>query len=326
MRTALILNPGAGASLLADQKIHEENLEKALLKALREQGLEPEVHYTTVDDPGQGIAAHLAAKQVGLVIAVGGDGTIHAVAHGLLGSSSVLGIIPAGTMNNLALSLGIPANLTEACAILANGAVRAIDVGRINQQVFLEVAGVGLETALFPAAEAVKSRGLLSTCRGILDGLRILYNFKLPKMRLTFDGEEARTYRAMQLTICNAPYYGPHLSVAPSIYLNDGWLDVVLYTTFRKSEYIRHAISISQGRRVLTPKIIHRRVKMLRLSTNAAVDFQADGIIYGSTPVEITIMPAALNVQVPTGPVPGLQAEREQRQKRKIWQRRKVSV
>ena len=323
MRTALILNPSAGASILADQAIHEGDLETALLEALLVQGIQPEIHYTTIDDPGRGIAAHLAAEHVELVIAAGGDGTIHAVAHGLLGSASVLGIIPAGTMNNLALSLGISGILEEACATLAHGEVRAIDVGRINQYVFLEVAGVGLEAALFPAAEAVKSRGLLSTCRGVLAGLHILFNFKPPKMLLTFDNEMPRSYRAMQLTICNAPYYGPHLSVAPAIYLNDGWLDVVLYKNFRKGEYIRHAISINQGRRVLTPKVIHRRVKTLHINANAAVDFQADGIVYGSTPVEVTIMPAALKVRVPKGSAPGLQTNEEQR---KIRGRRKANV
>ncbi len=326
MRTALILNPGAGASTLADPTIHEGNLETALLDALRAQGIEPEVYHTTIDDPGRGIAAQLAAEHVDLVIAAGGDGTIHAVAHGLLGSVSTLGIIPAGTMNNLALSLGIPDKLEQACAVFADGEVRAIDVGRINEHIFLEVAGVGLEAALFPAAEEVKKRGFLSTYRGVLEGLRILSRFKPPKMRLTFDGETPRSYRAMQLTICNAPYYGPHLSLAPSIYLNDGWLDVVLYTNFRKAEYVRHAISISQGRRVLTPKVIHRRVKTLRISTDAVVEMQADGIVYGNPPAEVTIMPAVLKVQVPKGPAPGLQKDETQQKKRKLRERSKVNV
>src|SRR5579862_9168233 len=106
MRTALVLNPGAGASLLARQKIAEENPEATLLQALRDQGIEPEIYYTTLEDTGRAIAGQLAAEHVELVIVVGGDGTIHSVAQGLVGSESVLGIIPAGTMNNLALSLG----------------------------------------------------------------------------------------------------------------------------------------------------------------------------------------------------------------------------
>ena len=102
------------------------------------------------------------------MIAAGGDGTIHAVATGLIGSQSTLGIIAAGTMNNLAHSLSIPDTIEGACKVIANGIARSIDVGIINQHNFLEVAGIGLEAALFPAAEEIKSPGLLSTLKGVV--------------------------------------------------------------------------------------------------------------------------------------------------------------
>jgi diacylglycerol kinase (ATP) len=313
MRTAFILNPNAGESVLAEQKIHEGSLETALVEIMRGQGIEPEIYYTTVEDPGRGIAAQLATERVELVVVVGGDGTIHSVAHGLIGSESVLGIIPAGTMNNLARSLGIPENLIDACALLTDGEVRTIDVGRINQHIFLEVAGVGLDAALFPFAEEVKRRGLLSTFTGMLNGLQALIAFKTPKMSLAFDGQKPRTYRAVEVTVCNAPYYGPHLNVAAEIYMNDGWLDVVIYTKFNKIEYIRHAISISKGRRILTPKTIHRRAKRLQISTSAneAVKIHADGKVQGSTPADIMIIPAALKIRVSKGPVLGLDVQTE---------------
>lgn len=317
MRMALILNPSAGASLFARQGIREEDLETALLQALSRQGIEPEIYSTTIADPGRGVARQLVAEHADLIVAVGGDGTVHSIAHSLIGSESVLGIIPAGTMNNLARSLGIPEELEQACAILANGEVRSIDVGSLNQHIFLEVAGVGLEAALFPAAEEVKGGGMLSTFRGVVDGLRTLMNFRPPQVSLAFDDEKPRTYRVIEVTVCNAPYYGPHLNVASGISLNDGWLNVVLYTNYSKCEYIRHAISISQGWRVFTPKIVYRLAKRLRISASEAVEIHADGIVYGKTPAEITILADALKVQVPKGPVPGLQPEAMVRAKRK---------
>ncbi len=310
MHMAIVFNPAAGASLIATQSIPGEELEATLLQTLHELAIEAEIYYTTPEDPGEGIARQLAAERSDCVIAVGGDGTIHSVARGLLGSKSVLGIIPAGTMNNLAYSLGIPADLQTACAILANGETRAIDVGSINQHIFLEVAGIGLEAALFPAAEEVKSRGILSTLKGAFDGLHTLLTFHPPQMSVTFDNEKPRTYRAIELTVCNTPYYGVHLNIAPGIAMNDGWLDVVLYTNFSKSEYIRHAISISQGKRTLSPKIIYRRVKSLRIRTNEAIEFHADGTVLGVTPAEIRVLPGALKVQVPKNPAPGLVAEK----------------
>lgn len=310
MRTAFVFNPSAETSVLAEQKKHESSLEATIIAIMRGQGAEPEIYYTTVEDPGEKIAAQLAAEHVALVVAVGGDGTIQAVARGLFGSESVLGILPAGTMNNLARSLDIPVNLEEACALFARGDVRAIDVGQINGHLFLEVAGVGLDAAIFPHAEEVKHWNLRAILKGAWNGLRAVFSYKAPIMTLAFDGQKPRMYHAVEVTVCNAPYYGLHLHVAPDIYMNDGWLDVIICTALDKFKYIRHALSVSQGRRAFTSKTIRRRVKTLHVSTSpeAAVEIHADGTVCGSTPADIKIIPAALNVRVPRGFVSGLQS------------------
>lgn len=306
MRTALVFNPASGASLLAESKLPEEEHEKALVQELQGLGFEPEVHYTTIEDPGREIAKQLVCEGFELIIAVGGDGTIHSVAHGLIGSTCTLGIIPAGTMNNLARSLGIPEETKEACAVLSNGEACRIDIGMINQHPFLEVAGIGLEAALFPAAEEVKSRGILSTIRGVMSGLYTLSRFRPPRVKISFDGQKSHVSHAIQVTICNAPYYGTHINLGTGILMNDGWLDVIIYTNFRKREYLLHALSISQGRRPFTPKIIHRRARSLYISTSEVVDIQADGIVYGHTPADVSIVTGALKVMVPRKTAPGL--------------------
>ncbi|HEX7736334.1 MAG TPA: diacylglycerol kinase family protein [Ktedonobacteraceae bacterium] len=323
MQMALIFNPVAGTSLFAQQNIPDDRAEAALVQMLQALGGEVELYRTTLEDPGEEIARQLAAAHTDVIVAVGGDGTVHSVARGLLGSESVLGIIPAGTMNNLACSLGIPGDLAGACAVLINGRVCAIDVGMVNQNPFLEVVGVGLEAALFPAAEAVKSSDFVSTLRGIRDGLYTLARFRPPKMSVTFGYERPRTYRALQVTVCNAPYYGVHLNVAPDIFMNDGWLDVVLYTNFSKGEFLRHALSISRGQRPFAPKVVHRRVRALRIRASEATELQADGIVLGYTPAEITIMPAALKVRVPCQPVPGLLAEEREPAQRYMRRKRR---
>jgi YegS/Rv2252/BmrU family lipid kinase len=255
------------------------------------------------------MAKKAADEHVDIVIAAGGDGTIHAVASGLIKRETTLGIIPMGTMNNLAHSLGIPLPLEAACAIIARGETRAIDVGIINGQTFLEVAGIGIEAVLFPVAEELKSAGLLSVVRGVIDGLRALLAYRPTRLRISFDDKKRRPYQAIQVTICNAPFYGVHFQIAPDILMDDGLLDVVIYKNFSKLEYIRHAISITQGRRVFQPKITHRRVKSLRISTDYPVEIQVDGLPHGHTPAAVTVAPGALRVRVPTTDVPGLQEE-----------------
>jgi len=201
MRTVLILNPTSGISTVTERRMSVEDTEKAILQGLQASGIEPEVYYTTPEDTGKGLATRAAAEHIELVIAVGGDGTIHAVANGLVSTQSTLGIIPTRTMNNLAHSLNIPDTVPAACVAIATGETRLIDVG------------------------------------------------KLTRIRITFDNRQRRPYEALQVTMCNAPFYGMNLEVVPHILMDDGLLDVVIYRNFSKLEYIRHALSISQGRR-----------------------------------------------------------------------------
>ena len=307
MRAILILNPTAGTSAMADTHQSEETNEQLVLRNLRAYGIEPEVWYTTPEDSGEGLATKAADEDAELVIAVGGDGTIHAVATGLIERKSTLGIIPMGTMNNLAHSLGIPLSIEAACAIIAKGETRPIDVGKLNDQIFIEVAGIGLEAALFPAAEEIKSPGIVSTLRGVINGLFTLINFKPTRLKISFDDKNHRSYEAIQVTICNAPYYGAHFQVAPDILMDDGELDVIIYKQFSKLEYIRHAISISQGRRVFQPKIRRRRVKSLSITSHHPTEIQADGLPHGHTPARVIVVHAALRVRVPAINSPGLQ-------------------
>ena len=308
MRTILILNPTSGSSSLAPQDGQEatvEQHEEAILIGLRAHGIEPEVWYTTPDDPGSGLAKKAASEGAEVIIAAGGDGTIHAVASGLIGTTSTLGIIAMGTMNNLAHSLSIPDSVEGACAIIANGETKKIDIGNINNHVFLEVAGIGLEAVLFPAAEEIKSKGIVSTIRGALVGLISLFSFKPASVKVSFDGHRSRAYRVLQVTVCNSPYYGVHLQVAPGTLMDDGLLDVVIYKNFSKLEFVRHGISITQGKRILEPKITRRKVKTMRITADYPVAIHADGVAHGHTPALISITPGALSVRVPLQVVEG---------------------
>lgn len=307
MRAVLILNPVAGQSLLAETQEESRSIEEEICTALSIYNIEPEVWYTTLEDPGERLAHKAADEHVDLVIVAGGDGTIHAVASGLIGAESTLGIIPVGTMNNLAHSLGIPLSVEAACAVLASGETCTIDVGEINGQTFLEVAGVGFEASLFPAGEEIKKTGLLSTVNGVIMGLVSLFTFKPTRLTISFDERKMRPYDAIQVTICNAPYYGAHFQVAPDILMDDGLLDVFIFRHFSKLEYLRHAITISQGRRAFQPKVLRRRVKALRIASSDPLDIQADGIPCGQTPAAVKVVMGALRVRVPTTHVPGLQ-------------------
>ena len=306
MHVVLIINPTSGISTVTSRDMTPEETEETILAELRALGIEPQVYHTTPEDTGQGLAARVANEGADIVIAAGGDGTIHAVARGLIGTQSVLAIIPTGTMNNLARSLNIPETIEAACAVIANGVTHAIDAGKINDQVFLEVAGVGLEAALFPLAEEIKQPGFFSTLHGAIAGLITLLTYHPKKISISFDEHRRRPYQALQVTICNSPFYGAHFKVAPHPLMDDGLLDVVIYKNFSKLEYIQHAHSISQGKRAYQPKITYRRVKSLRIISEHPVEIQADGELHGHTPAVVTVLHGVLRVRVPGLNAPGL--------------------
>ena len=307
MRAIVILNPASGESALADEQGSAQPHEERLVEALQRQNVETEVRHTTPEDPGHGLAKQATEEDnVDVIVAAGGDGTIHAVATGLIGTRGTLGIIPIGTMNNIARSLSISEDIDEACRVIAQGHTKRIDVGKLNDQVFLEVAGIGLEAVLFPAAEEIKSKGLLSTLRGIIGGLDSLFSFRPTRFRISFDERRSRSYQALQISVCNTPYYGARLQFAPGALMDDGLLDILIYKNFSKLDYIHHALSISQGRHALQPKITRRKIKSVRITADDPVEVHADGEAQGITPASIEVLPAALQVRVPehiaTGP------------------------
>ncbi len=299
MRSVLIFNPTSGASTMGSMQRSAEENKATILATLNSYGIEPEVWYTTGEDSGYGLAKRAVQEGAEVVIAAGGDGTLHAVASGLIGTNSTLGIIPVGTMNNIARSLQISENIVEACEIIAAGATSLIDIGKINDYIFLEVAGVGLEATLFPAVEKMKSTSWLSTAQGIFDGLFALFAFRPTRFSFCFDERRTRRFSALQISVCNSPYYGARLQFAPHAVMNDGLLDVLIYKSFSKLEYLRHAISISRGRRALEPKIVRRKIKSLHVYADKPVEIHADGVPVGYTPATIIVVPSALCIHVP---------------------------
>jgi diacylglycerol kinase (ATP) len=318
MRVVIIVNPTSGSSPMAAHQGSLEDNRDLIVAALQKHNIEPEIQYTTEDDPGTGLAQKAAAAEADIVIAAGGDGTLHAVANGLIGTNSALGIIPMGTMNNIANSLSIPEDIEQACSIIIKGQTSLIDVGKINGQVFLEVAGVGLEAALFPAAEEIKSRGILSTVKGIVAGLSTLLAFRPTRFTVSFDGKRKRRFRAVQISVCNSPYYGAHLRFAPNALMDDGFLDALIYRNFSTLQYIRHALSISQGRRALGLRVSRRKVKAVYIEAEQPVEIHADGEQKGQTPAYITIEPGVLRVRVPekTASGPNMSTKEEKQTKR----------
>ncbi len=307
----LIVNPVSG-----DAEPNEEKVPR-ITAALAAGGLAVEVVTTTEEAPAELLAKTALGRGVTRILVGGGDGTVSAVARELIHQDATLGVIPVGTFNNFARSLGILPDLAEACRIITDGHTEAIDVGLANDtDYFFEAAGAGLDAALFPLGEEIKS-GRWSRA---FHAFALALNYDRPTFEITFDRPvaEARTPprprpsrmpRSQKTTLrrqaflavaANGPFYGSGFAVAPGARLRDGQLTVSIYRRFSRLELARHFWSINRGTRRYHPKLETYTAAALKLEARTPQPVHLDGQPFGHTPVNLRAVPAALRVFRPT--------------------------
>ncbi len=219
MKVRAILNPRAGVSR-----------EEARRAAERGHPRWDDFDLSVTEGPGHATELALAAAAAGadLVLSVGGDGTANEVARGLLGSAAALGIVPMGSGNGLARALRIPLRPARALHALDTGVRRLIDVGLLNGQPFLNVAGTGFDAsvsrAFHDSGRAGGRRGLLGYVRL---SLREMVRYRAPRVVIETDTERLEL-RPFVLTFANGPQYGSGAVINPGGKLDDGRLELVV--------------------------------------------------------------------------------------------------
>ncbi len=293
IRVKLIANPGAGkASDSAD------NL-KLVVEYLKKNGLKVDLALAKPKEEATPIARQAIKDGYKIVIAMGGDGTIEAVMRGMIGSNKArLGIIPAGTENNIAKSLGIPRNLQEACALIASDNMSKLDVGQVTTKkgkkfIFFEMATIGLSAAVYPDANKAAS-GKLSGIKTA--AMTFIHQETRPKVFLTLDEESKVEVETMLVMVSNTPVFGKKFLVAPGASLQDGLLDISVYPDFSKVELIRYYAAVMDGGYSGDGKVEHYQAHKLKVKTSPKLDVMADGVALGKGTVTIKIRPNALRV------------------------------
>ncbi|HEX7434783.1 MAG TPA: diacylglycerol kinase family protein, partial [Anaerolineaceae bacterium] len=218
------------------------------------------------------IAKQAVKDRYKVVIAMGGDNTIEAVIRGITGSKARLGIIPAGTENNLALSLGIPEDPQKACALIVNGQTLKLDIGEIKIKGkkfnFFEVVTIGLAAAIYPDIKEIP-KGNLSRIKDAV--LTILNHATKPKVSIELDGERKIVVETMLMTVTNIPYIGLKFLVAPDASMHDGLLDIAVYPEFSKAELLTYFGKVMNEGRAADGKIQRYRAHKLKVKTSPVV-------------------------------------------------------
>ncbi len=228
-----------------------------------------------------------------VVVAAGGDGTVGEVATELLGTRVALGILPLGSVMNVARMLGLPRDLEAAARILADGVEWTIDVGEAQGEPFYETASVGMNAAMFREAQQFDDGDYRSPLRVLWVALR----YRPARMQLELDEQRVHT-RALMVTISNGPYTGVGMTVAPDARLDDGNFDIRVFQHFSKFELLRHLGSIAFGRRQYSPHVSTYRAAVVRVESRRPLPARADSRDLGSTPLECRVRRAALKVLV----------------------------
>jgi len=291
----LIFNPSSGPE-------GEDNADrlKQIMTALHLHGIEAHIGLKTSGKMARQLARQAARSEHSLVIVAGGDGTIEDVASQLVGSRSVLGIVPIGTMNNLARSLGVPLDIDGACALIAMGTTRHIDVGRVfsddkpEARYFLECAGVGLNAIGAMLGQDYEKGRWWALPRG----LRKYFESRPGTIRVEIDDTtiEASTH---MVSVSNSPLMANHLLAAPGAKMDDGWLDVCLYDGMGDAALLKHFMAASIGAPEDTKLYRGRKVRIV--SQQALMSNSDMTIVPEQSVVEIEIVPKALSVIVGNG-------------------------
>ena len=286
----LIVNPtsggGRGATLARQASLE-----------LQRRGCPHEVlHSSSPTDPG--VLAYQAVQDgCSLVVGVGGDGLVHAVANSLVGTSATLGIIPAGRGNDIARGLGIPLRLAEACELIAqygDQPASRIDVGQAHERYFFSVAVVGL------AAEINRRSILMGRFRfsAVYSVLTVVSVFLSSPQTFTLicDGHEQCCYSWL-IAVGNSWSSGRGMRLVPGARVDDGILDACVVHGMGKWELLLRAFPrVFSGTHVYLTGIESLRGREMVIRSETPGDIYADGERLGPLPVTVRAIPQAVSV------------------------------
>ncbi|GAA5114362.1 hypothetical protein GCM10023339_19900 [Alloalcanivorax gelatiniphagus] len=272
-RLAVILNP---------IKVEDVGQFRAIVGAMaKESGWsEPTWQYTTVEDPGTGMAGRAAVSGADLVMVCGGDGTVREVCAELAGTGIPVGIIPAGTGNLLARNLDIPLYLRSAIDVALNGQDRAIDLvdvggDGIEDTHFMVMAGMGFDAAIMEGVnEDIKKR--IGWLAYVISGLKSLM-FPAVRVEIQIDDHEPTVHRARTVLVGNVGFLQAGMPLLPDAAIDDGVLDVVILHPRKFVSWIPLAVRVLRRSQTVDELIDRRTGARVRITASTDTPRQLDG-------------------------------------------------
>jgi diacylglycerol kinase (ATP) len=246
------------------------------------------------------------------VVVGGGDGTLSSAANELWNRPVRLGVLPLGTCNDFARSLGLPLCLEEACRVAAGHSVRRVDVGTAGKRVFLNAAGIGLSTAVTRRLNDDLKRRLGRGAFAVAAATEAVTH--RPFRAVLRCGPVAHEVEAHVVVVGNGRFHGGGQLVAPNASHEDHQLDVYVIRSAHPvgaaqgepAERLRDlwnliqvAVKVRRGTHLEHPAVLHLTSRSLHVEAEPAQDVDLDGELWGQTPTRFEVRPAALEVLAP---------------------------
>jgi diacylglycerol kinase (ATP) len=230
------------------------------------------------------------------LVVCGGDGMVHIGVQAVVGTQTSLGIIPAGTGNDVARYLDIPRKDPRGAAdVVVGSKVRTIDTARVGATHYVTVLAAGFDSLVNERANLMTwPRGQMRYNLATLLELRV---FEPLHYTLEMDGD-VRRLDAMLVAVGNGPSFGGGLRITHGAEIDDGWLDVVIIKPMSKVELVRTYPKLFTGKHVTHPQYEHHLVRSVTVAASGIVAY-ADGERIGALPLTIEVAPASLRVLAP---------------------------
>ncbi len=294
---AYIVNPKSGAT---SSKLTGRQFEEYLVK----KGFEVRSSLTASLDDACELATDAAVDyDCAMVVVVGGDGTVREVAHGLEGSDKPLLIVPCGTENLLANELGFDEKLKTIIKTFEAGYTRPLDLGSANGKCFTSIAGFGFDGQVVKRVSQQR-HGHIDYFDYFWPIWRTFWGYRFEAMRVEVDGEEIFDGRGL-VFVGNISRYALGLQILHYADFGDGLLDVCIYKCRSQVHLLKHSAKTALKRHAGSGDVIYRQGKNITVSSEQAnIETEIDGDPGPALPVQIEVIPQAVNCIVPEGAKP----------------------
>ncbi len=273
-RARIIYNPTSG------REVFKRELAE-VLKRFEQAGYETSTHATTCEGDGVQAARYAVEQKFDLIIAAGGDGTVNEVVQGIAEQDyrPQLAIIPVGTTNDFARALGIPREIQKAVDVILEHNVRSLDIGKVNDQYFMNIAGGGKLTELTYEVPS-KLKTMLGQLAYYLKGIEMLPSLKPTKVKIEYDGKVLEE-EIMLFLVSNTNSVGGFEKLAPAAKMDDGYFDLVILKKANLAEFIRIATLATRGAHLEDKHIFYTKANRIKVHSEEKMQLNLDGGEYG---------------------------------------------